>query len=95
MEGVKVVVCLCGNDGTGKSTLSKLIPELHSEVYVVERSSKELPKYLQDLRSEIKHIDFLTYRYSFEEEREIFEPSTTVIDDQGNTLPVFWVMLHL
>ena len=46
MEGVKSVVCLCGNDGTGKSTLSKLIPELNPTVYVIERSSKELPKYL-------------------------------------------------
>jgi ABC-type sugar transport system ATPase subunit len=29
------IVCLCGNDGTGKSTLVKLITQLHPELHVI------------------------------------------------------------
>ena len=28
MKDIKHIVCLCGNDGTGKSTLSSLLPSL-------------------------------------------------------------------
>lgn len=38
---IQGVVCLCGNDGTGKSTLATLIPSMLPQYHVIERSSKQ------------------------------------------------------
>jgi ATPase subunit of ABC transporter with duplicated ATPase domains len=89
------IICLCGNDGTGKSTLAKLIPMLSPKFHVIERSSPQPLSYFESLRQEIKKIDFLTYRYSFEEERGNFEPSSSITTSEGDELPVYWIMLHL
>ena len=37
---MQAVICLCGNDGTGKSTLTDLIQQKYPELLVVERSCK-------------------------------------------------------
>lgn len=40
---IEGVICLCGNDGTGKSTLHKLFGELYPQYLVLERSAKNYP----------------------------------------------------
>lgn len=63
---IQGVICLCGNDGTGKSTLAKLIPSLFPQLHAIERSYPQTSPSFEALRKEIKRIDQLTYRYSFE-----------------------------
>jgi len=42
MKKDKGIICLCGNDGTGKSTLVKLIKELYPGYIPLERSATHL-----------------------------------------------------
>ncbi len=49
-QKIEGVICLCGNDGTGKSTLTRLIHENFPEYAVIERSSKHHSPYLESLK---------------------------------------------
>ena len=69
------VICLCGNDGTGKSTLAGLLTQLFPQYWVVERSLEPAHSELSLLRQQVKQLDLLTYRYAFEKERFDFWPA--------------------
>ena len=94
-KDIKGVICLCGNDGTGKSTLSQLFTEKYPEYLVLERSTEQISPDLIHLHQEIKQIDQLTFRYAFEKERKEFEPSYLVNLGGQNEVKVHWILLDL
>ena len=92
---IKGIICLCGNDGTGKSTLFDLFTKNHPEYLVLERSAKQFNPELKSLHAEIKHIDQLTFKYAFEEERRTFDPSYMLNINENRDVEIHWILLNL
>ena len=89
----KGYILICGNDGSGKSTLTATINQGESGYFCIERSSKDLPRHLTVLQQQIKEIDKLTFSYSFEDDRYQFLPMMQ-IQIENVDYPVYWYVLH-
>ena len=80
------IVCLLGNDGCGKSTLSELINARNSNIVAIERSNGLGAKHGIDPSV----VDQLTFEYTFDHENlnKILLPNQTIDEEQ-----IFWIML--
>ena len=81
------VIILCGNDGTGKTTITKLAKD--NDYLVIERNSvKNLHSdSVGHIRPEI--IDDLTLLYPYDDHYK----STVLPDFTKNRVPIYWVIL--
>ena len=84
------ILILCGNDGTGKTTLTQLINEMFhkdkTNLIVLERSDDLHNKF--DLDPEI--LDRLTLKLTFEERPLNL---TETINISNHIIPVYWIIL--
>lgn len=95
MQAPTTYVCLIGNDGCGKSTLCRELnshPLTPPNTKFIERSMtlSNPDAHTLKLIKEIKHLDLLTYSYSFEDDWYKFSPSRELEDGSK----VFWVLLR-
>jgi len=82
----KGFIFLCGNDGTGKSSLALTLQNLDSSYFVIERS---LPGLSKEWRTLVMFLDEATLHYTFDPRPTL--PVT--LQYQGVDYPIYWIML--
>lgn len=79
-------IFVCGNDGTGKSSVVSYLNNKYTEYVSVERSCSNLDS---SIKSIIDQIDKMTLRYTYEEYKDL--PDTVTVN--GIEFPIYWFIL--